>query len=75
MILMRVEVHRAAAIQATEAARELRQESLEVVGAHLVHGDEHDQRGNCEARLSPLCCRARRGQRQSQGGARGRDDR
>jgi hypothetical protein len=50
VILVRVEIDRAAAVQPAQPASELRQEALEVIGAHLIDGDEDDQRRRCLTR-------------------------
>ena len=44
VIVKRVRVERAAAVEPGQPAGELRLEAREVVGSHLVDGDEHQKR-------------------------------
>ena len=43
VVLIALREDRAAIVDPLEATGELRTESREVVGAHLVHGDEHEE--------------------------------
>ena len=45
VVLVALRENGAMAVEPAESASELRQEALEVVGAHLVDGQEHDQSG------------------------------
>ena len=45
MILISIEEKRAPVEQRPQSSRQLLVEALKIVGTHLVHRDEHDQRG------------------------------